>query len=703
MKIRTLFLTLAFIVAAVPVLFAKIVTKEQARIVAKNFFTERISYNQVKWDANNIILNDITTYETEGQPAIYVFSNNGMGFVLISADDILTPVLGYSFTGSFAAPGTNPNFEGFLYEYIEQVKFVRTNTVTASTDVQDAWNSFLNGQINRSVLADTITLGPLVTTMWNQDNPYNEFCPADPAGPGGHVYAGCVATAMCMIMNYYKYPLSGSGQHSYNAAGYGTQTANFGATAYDWDIMQNTINTSSGEGIPANALLQYHAGVSVNMMYAPDGSGAYSTDVPYALKTYFKYSPTVQYVSRNGYTTTNWENMLIEQLNASKPLYYSGQSPDGGHAWICDGYQKIGTSTNFHFNFGWSGSSNGYYTSSNPNGFTTQQGIVRNFIPGSNYPYGCSSKTLEQTQGSFEDGSGPLALYNNNLSCTWLIAPVDTVINISASFVRFDLSSSDSLYFYDGEDANAPLLAAYSGNTLPANVVSTGNKMFIQFITDASVQDTGWLIEYSAALPSLCSGTKNMTTPSGAFSDGSGAYNYRNNSVCKFKIQPPYAMNLTLTFSEFDLLQNDELTVFSLADNQIIATLTGNQIPDPITVPLNGLYVIFKSNSYYNSSGFSASYSIGNVGTCDLPGISSLNISPNPASEFIMVRAYNNKTQPIEFILNDIAGKNLFYDTFTAQNGNIEKSIAVDNLVSGMYFLTVKTQEGKVTQKIIVK
>jgi len=703
MKIRTLLFTLAFILSVIPALIAGVVTKEQARLVAKNFFAERAILHQVDWNADDILVTDITTYESDGQPAIFVFSNSGKGFVLISADDALTPVLGYGFENDFSAPGTNPTFEGFLSEYIGHVKYVRANSMAATSDIQNAWNSYSGNQHSRSVLADTITIGPLITSMWNQDYPYNDYCPEDPAGPGGHVYAGCVATAMSMIMNYYKFPNTGSGQHSYYAAGYGTQTANYGATTYEWDAMQNTINNNSGDGILANALLQYHAGIGVNMMYAPDGSGAYSTDVPYALKTYFKYSSTVQYVARSGYTVANWETVLKDQLNANKPIYYSGQSPEGGHAWVCDGYQTIGTSTNFHFNFGWGGSGNGYYTSSNPNGYTSQQAIVRNFIPGTGYPYGCSSKTYELPKGSIEDGSGPLAVYNNNLSCSWLIAPLDSVLSITATFVRFDISDTDMLNFYDGEDASAPLLASYTGNTLPADVTTTGKKMFIQFVTDGSVQDTGWLLEYNANLPSLCSGTKNMNEPSGAFTDGSGPFNYKNNSVCKFKIQPPYAIDLTLTFDEFDLVLGDEVTVYSLADNVQIANLTGSELPAPITVPVGGLYLVFKTDLYSTGGGFSASYSIGNVGSKELKDVTSLNISPNPASEFIMLRAFNNKTQQLQLALNDITGKILFSESFVAYKGNIEKAIDVKDLTPGMYFLTIKTNEGKVTQKVIVE
>jgi len=106
---------------------------------------------------------------------------------------------------------------------------------------------------------------------------------------------------------------------------------------------------------------------------------------------------------------------------------------------------------------------------------------------------------------------------------------------------------------------------------------------------------------------------------------------------------------------------------------------------------------------YYFPNQFSASYSVGNVSTNELPGISSLNISPNPANDFIMVRAYNSKNQQIELVLNDMTGKNLYKETFTASKGNIEKSIDVSSLNGGMYFLSMQSIDGKVTQKVIIK
>jgi hypothetical protein len=162
-------------------------------------------------------------------------------------------------------------------------------------------------------------------------------------------------------------------------------------------------------------------------------------------------------------------------------------------------------------------------------------------------------------------------------------------------------------------------------------------------------------------------------------------------------------MNLTLTFEEFDLLDEDNLLVYAMSNSELLATLSGSQIPDPITVPIDGLYLVFQTNSYYTAGGFKASYSVGNVSTGELPGVKSLNISPNPATDFLMIRAYNSKDQQIQLLLNDMTGKNLMKETFQAQKGNIEKSLDVSNLNAGMYFFTLETSEGKVTQKIIIK
>lgn len=227
---------------------------------------------------------------------------------------------------------------------------------------------------------------PLMTTKWNQSPYYNALCPANSV-------TGCVATAMAQIMKYWNYPAKGTGFHSYNHPTYGTLSANFGGTTYQWSSMPNTVNSANN----AVATLMYHCGVSVNMDYSPQSSGAYVIqDSPtpqacseYALKTYFGYRSTLQGVQRNNYNQTQWINLLKIELNAGRPVLYAGFGSGGGHAFVCDGYDN---NNFFHFNWGWGGSSDGYFQTSalNPGslgtgggsgGFNSDQQVVIGIQP----------------------------------------------------------------------------------------------------------------------------------------------------------------------------------------------------------------------------------------------------------------------------------------------------------------------------------
>ncbi len=153
---------------------------------------------------------------------------------------------------------------------------------------------------------------------------------------------------MSMIMHYWRYPLQGSGSNSYYFYPYGTISANFGEANYEWNSMTDVIDN---DYIWEIAEIGFHAGVGVEMMYGWDGSGAYSNDVPYALINYFNFQSSVQYLSKNSYPATTWENMMQAELDNLRPMYYAGQSTEGGHAFVCDGYQGMNY---YHFNFGWS-------------------------------------------------------------------------------------------------------------------------------------------------------------------------------------------------------------------------------------------------------------------------------------------------------------------------------------------------------------
>ena len=202
---------------------------------------------------------------------------------------------------------------------------------------------------------------PLISTQWDQDAPYNELCPII---DGEHVWAGCVATAMAQLMNYYEWPQQGIGSHTYTCIDpYGwelTLSADFGSTTYDWDNMADIYDGSNSQAeTSAVATLTYHCGVAVEMNYGPYGSGASSYAVPEALVNYFGYARDIEYRNRKLYSYSEWLSMLKAEIDALRPVYYSAHSETGGgHAFLIDGYNTDGY---FHVNWGWGGLSDGYY------------------------------------------------------------------------------------------------------------------------------------------------------------------------------------------------------------------------------------------------------------------------------------------------------------------------------------------------------
>ena len=312
--------------------------------------------------------------------AFYVF-NIGPGFVMVAADDRVQPVLAYSLEDSFQAEDMPANIHFFLNEYVREIAQIVSDPML-ETPLVSQWREALSPNAGASRNVTEVT--PLLATKWNQNSYYNNLCPADTGGPNGHTYVGCVATAMGQIMRYWQYPTSGIGSHSYNSdhsgqgyGNYGILSADFANTTYQYNMMpiQLTAYTSAAQ-VSAVAELLFHCGVSVEMMYGPQGSGAYSTDVPSALQTYFGY-PYCTRVNRSSYTTSAWNLLIKTELDRLRPVYYNGQGDAGGHAFVCDGYDA---SNYFHFNWGWSGHNNGYFLLSNLNPstyeFNSQQAAI---------------------------------------------------------------------------------------------------------------------------------------------------------------------------------------------------------------------------------------------------------------------------------------------------------------------------------------
>ena len=325
---------------------------------------------------------DLTLAYTEmtetGNPAVYVFNFDG-GSVFVSADDVARPILGFT-DEPFDVTVVPDGLAYYLRYYARQIEFAQENNLEPEMEVTSEWrhvaiDGFEND--NRSTRGD---IAPLITTNWNQDNPYNLRCPAANGGPGGHVYAGCVATAMSMVMKKWNWPDHGQGSHSYTPQGYPTQSVDFESTYYNWNNMPNTCNNSNYQDV---ALLMWHCGVAVDMQYGTSGSGAYSQDVPDAIANYFRYTEHASRLDRDLYSKADWEAMLLRNLEYGFPLYYSGSDPTGGHAFVCCGYRE--SDNKYYFNWGWSGYFNNYFAIdalNTPSGnFNNNQAAIFDFIP----------------------------------------------------------------------------------------------------------------------------------------------------------------------------------------------------------------------------------------------------------------------------------------------------------------------------------
>lgn len=356
--------------------FAKQVDENTAKQVGQNFLATRTNSQTLKnsssfqlvYKSNSKISNPLASIQPTTY--FYVFNASTSGFIIVAGDDNVTPILGYSDQGVFDPNNIPQNVAKWFEGYKSEIRSIIEQNIQPTNEIKDEWQSLKNGNTNNSSAKTLASVNPLMQTQWNQSPYYNSLC------PGGSV-TGCVATAMAQIMKYWNYPATGSGFHSYNHQTYGTLSANFGSTTYQWGSMPNSVNSTNN----AVATLMYQVGVSVDMNYSPQVSGAYviSAQSPvtncseYALKTYFGYKNTLQGVQRVNYNQTQWLNLLKTELDASRPILYAGFGSGGGHCFVADGYDN---NDYIHFNWGWGGAYDGYFeiNALNPSGTGTGGG-----------------------------------------------------------------------------------------------------------------------------------------------------------------------------------------------------------------------------------------------------------------------------------------------------------------------------------------
>ena len=302
------------------------------------------------------------TYRTESNLAALFVFNTTDGYVIVSADDCETPIIGYSNEGRFDPNNVPVQMEDYLQDFVARIQYGIENHIAADEATARQWELVKStGRLNEQ--RDAQSVQPLLKENWEQGCLYNNLCPTMEHTPCGHAETGCVAVAMGQIMHYWRYPETGWGSHSYNNTGI-QLSADFGNTTYDWDHMPDSLTESSTDTeIEAVATLLFHCGVSVDMNYQSNGSGADSGDVPDALVRYFNYSRRLHIEKRSDFYDEEWISMLKACLDLQQPVYYGGRGSQGSHAFVCDGYDDNDL---LHFNWGW-GRANGYFALGNLN------------------------------------------------------------------------------------------------------------------------------------------------------------------------------------------------------------------------------------------------------------------------------------------------------------------------------------------------
>lgn len=388
-------LTLVTVLLAVLAMKANPVSKAQALKTAEAFLQQvspgaTLLTRQVHQAPRRVagkVINDEAYY--------YVFNTEGNhGFVIVSGDDVAIPILGYTTQGSFNADSIPENLRWWLEGYQKEIEWAKTHPTIAppilSNGTIGGKNSARRAQSLLKASSTKHDISPLMSSKWDQSAPYYNSLPqySTNVSSSNRVVTGCVATATAQVMYFWAkntsnpYLAPSTAIPSYTSTNANKQSMTVGpldATTFDWGNMIDTYTSSGGSSTrnytttQANAVakLMKYVGAAVEMQYdnsSNGGSGAYSESIAPALKNYFGYDEAARIVYHDNLTDDVWADTIYAELAAGRPVIMGGSSSSGGHCFVCHGYQR--SSDKYYFNWGWSGSYDGYFSLSalNPQG-----------------------------------------------------------------------------------------------------------------------------------------------------------------------------------------------------------------------------------------------------------------------------------------------------------------------------------------------
>ena len=717
---KTLLLLLATLLCGFS--FAKPVSLEKARQVAVNFWNQQTTSDLDGLVARCIVKPNFVEVSSDlGLDGMYVFNTvDNRGFVIISADDAAIPVLGYSFSNGILGRTAMPdNIKGWLRHYSEEIAAVAGNI--ADSETADQWQRLIDNVAPKAA-PGAKAVSALIQTQWDQDSPYNNLCPLDGSNRSA---TGCVATAM----KYWGWPTTGTGSHSYTSETLNAAcSANFGNTTYDWANMPNGPNTYSWNSTQKTAVatLMYHCGVSVDMDYTWDeGSGASPNAAVSAFTQYFGYASGIHFRMKD-YYSGDWTTLLKNELDAGRPMMYGGYDSDysGGHSFVCDGYNS---SNQFHFNWGWSGYGDGFFSLtsltpspggigggsynfsyqqnaitgiSSPNGNPDTTGnsqpttsdlvITEAFTVSSPVSYGSAitgSCGIWNVGSSDFEGRLGVAAYNSSNTLVAMLYQTTSVTLESNYYVVLNINKTASTPLVAGTYTAKAVYSTDGTNWVPITAADDGCATSVTFVITGSGSDpvTGdfslatcngfTLNNTSVALGSNLSGTCNIANlGDGTFSGkvGVAAYNSSNSLV--------YVLALK--------------TVSSLETNQYVPINFNKTISSPFTV---GSYTA--KAVYSTDNGTSWNVITSGYGSCPTSVSFTVTAGGNAAIDDVEGSVVTVFSQGRNIVINGATGNSVvIVDAMGRIVYNAKASderISIPVVKNGVYFVKVGSESAK--------
>ncbi|MFI5141553.1 MAG: C10 family peptidase [Bacteroidia bacterium] len=749
---------------------AKPVTPVSAKTVAENFYSQN----------SNRTLRTSTLVHTEfsatGLPLYYAYNiNENDGFVIVSGEDAVKPIVGYSTENSFVAPQEHSNLAFWFNEFTNGVNALRANNTVADAKTVKEWERYIlaNTATNQRLTNSTNNtmnvnaVAPLMQTTWNQSPYYNALC------PGGSV-TGCVATTMAQIMKYWAYPTQGVGSSSYNCStstgysnNYGVLSATYTAT-YNWAAMPLAVNSANSDV----AKLMYDCGVSVDMDYAPSGSGAQvlgsgGPSAQHSFINYFKYDPTqIHGLNRSSFSDTRWLDTIEHDLNIGRVVQYVGDDPSqGGHTWVCDGYDQ---NNYLHMNWGWGGQSNGY--------FQLDSFATPGYNPSARHQalVGIVPKAANVTDASVMAVTSPTGIHCNNS-----FTPVITLKNYGSSqltscVINYQIDNGSvqtqnwngTLASQQFINVTLPTFTSTSGTHTLTCFTSAPNNSTDQNTTNDQSNTVYSVNNYQASLPVvegfegntsawLMSHTGStgidwtVTSSAAATGTNSIMLNNMNNTVGNSSILQTYASydlstftTPTLTFKaayqETSSSNADKLQVYTSTDcgaswvsrkailSSALSALSGGASTSPYT-PSSAQFTTYtvgisavahNTNVMFRWEFFTGTTNIGNnlylddinIVDASVSGIKNietavdLNIYPNPSHSSVNIAFNLTENHIIAVNVVDMLGR-VVESIPAQQHTSGETVLTIGNKASyqaGVYFVNINIDGQQISKKVII-